>query len=470
MSQHFQYSGWLGGMFLLALCTSANASNESSTVESLDSIISQSSDMPELLMTQPIASSESRSDSKESVTDTVEQQTRPLDKKLSNPVSENILKNKLNRAQEELSQQKTQIRILTKDLNEAANKISAINKQHVDDQQLATSLAQEKENVKVLTQKLDDANGTIRELRINKDSNNSQVEESRKALQQSENRINILKSQLSEITAKQIDTSLELAKANALENQTISKLKSDLEESNDNANKKGQELVLLTKKNKESEKEFSDLKAGLLVSPPDTDEEKKAYSLGANWGQEIIDALNQLENNHVKLNLQQVSSGVNDAIKNELKLPRESIAKILTELTLFVSGNSDDAKRKPDDSFTSAFVKTKGVKKSPMGYYYLIQEKGTSTIKDSDVVEVTVKESLPDGKVIKDMAETGRTLTLPLDKFPPLFSSAIGLIGDQGKIKMVVPPELAYGEQGRPPEIPPASTMVYEVTVKAHQK
>lgn len=30
---------------------------------------------------------------------------------------------------------------------------------------------------------------------------------------------------------------------------------------------------------------------------------------------------------------------------------------------------------------------------------------------------------------------------------------------------MAVPPELAYGAQGRPPEIPPSSTMVYEITV-----
>ncbi|MNF15415.1 putative FKBP-type peptidyl-prolyl cis-trans isomerase [compost metagenome] len=38
-------------------------------------------------------------------------------------------------------------------------------------------------------------------------------------------------------------------------------------------------------------------------------------------------------------------------------------------------------------------------------------------------------------------------------------------INKQGRLQMVVPPELAYGEEGSTPDIPPNATMVYDIQV-----
>jgi len=96
--------------------------------------------------------------------------------------------------------------------------------------------------------------------------------------------------------------------------------------------------------------------------------------------------------------------------------------------------------------------------------------KGETKIKGSDTVALTMRESLVNGKVINDMAEKGTVLTLPLDRFPPLFKSAISKVNNLGELRIVVPPELAYGEAGNMPDIPPHSTMIYDIKIVGMKK
>ncbi|MBB3324128.1 FKBP-type peptidyl-prolyl cis-trans isomerase [Atlantibacter sp. RC6] len=105
------------------------------------------------------------------------------------------------------------------------------------------------------------------------------------------------------------------------------------------------------------------------------------------------------------------------------------------------------------------------MKRASLGYYYLIVDKGTGKIKNNDTVAVTMRESLPNGKVINDMSKKGSVLALPLNQFPPLFKSAISQVNNHGELRIVVPPELAYGEKGSMPDIPPNSTMIYDIKV-----
>jgi epidermal growth factor receptor substrate 15 len=201
------------------------------------------------------------------------------------------------------------------------------------------------------------------------------------------------------------------------------------------------------------------------VAPaPKSADEIRDYALGASWAQEMLGMMEQKAKLGYAIGYQQVLSGAADMFNNNLQVGHDQLAASLKALYADSAGK-EQAKTPKGSAWVSAFREQPGVKKAAMGYDYLIADRGKGKIKRDSVVSIVVRESLTNGKVINDMLEKGTVLTLPLGKYPPLFKSAISLLGDKGEIRLVVPPSLAYGEKGRAPDIPPNSTMVYDVKV-----
>ncbi|EIL1430984.1 FKBP-type peptidyl-prolyl cis-trans isomerase, partial [Escherichia coli] len=59
-----------------------------------------------------------------------------------------------------------------------------------------------------------------------------------------------------------------------------------------------------------------------------------------------------------------------------------------------------------------------------------------------------------------------RVISQVLGEYPPLFREALMLMKNHGTMELVVPPELAYGDEGYPPKVPPGATMVYTLRVE----
>src|SRR3954451_10445398 len=83
--------------------------------------------------------------------------------------------------------------------------------------------------------------------------------------------------------------------------------------------------------------------------------------------------------------------------------------------------------------------------------------------KATDQVKVHYEGRLIDGKVFDSSIQRGEPTTFPLNGVIPCWTEAVQLMKVGGKSKVVCPSELAYGERGAPPQIPPGSTLIFEV-------
>ena len=159
------------------------------------------------------------------------------------------------------------------------------------------------------------------------------------------------------------------------------------------------------------------------------DDQKSAYALGASLGRYMENSLKEQEKLGIKLDKDQLIAGVQDAFADKSKLSDQE----------------------------------KGVKTSSTGLVYQVVEAGKGEApKDSDTVVVNYKGTLIDGKEFDNSYTRGEPLSFRLDGVIPGWTEGLKNIKKGGKIKLVIPPELAYGKAGVP-GIPPNSTLVFDV-------
>ena len=196
--------------------------------------------------------------------------------------------------------------------------------------------------------------------------------------------------------------------------------------------------------------------------------ERQTYAAGISLGQDILNLLNERKMWGVDVDNKIILAGIIDTFTGQPQLAKDELRAALQESEKAANTAREKAMLvliKKDEAFIDHFKKQKGTLQSPSGFWYRVEHVGDSPVEDNAIVEIVVKESLTDGTVIQDMDLSGKVLSQPLEAYPPLFREAIGYLRNHGSVTLVVPPELAYGEAGYPPRIPPRATMIYELRV-----
>jgi FKBP-type peptidyl-prolyl cis-trans isomerase FklB len=116
------------------------------------------------------------------------------------------------------------------------------------------------------------------------------------------------------------------------------------------------------------------------------------------------------------------------------------------------------------DKFRAENKKRKGVKELPNGIQYEVLKEGKGDKpKVTDKVTVHYHGTLVDGTVFDSSVKRGEPASFPLNGVIKGWQEVLPMMPVGAKWKVVIPPELAYGDRGAGKAIGPNSTLVFEI-------
>jgi FKBP-type peptidyl-prolyl cis-trans isomerase FkpA len=193
-----------------------------------------------------------------------------------------------------------------------------------------------------------------------------------------------------------------------------------------------------------------------------TDEQKTLYALG------LILSQNLASFNLGAADLDAVKAGITDGVlKKDPKVPLSEWGPRIQGLQASRLAVVAAAERKSGEAFLAKAAAEKGATKTASGLIITMLTTGTGPApKASDTVKVHYQGTLADGTVFDSSVQRGEPITLPLaGGIIKCWSEGVPLMKVGGKSRLVCPPDLAYGDQGRPPRIKPGATLVFEIEV-----
>ncbi len=104
-------------------------------------------------------------------------------------------------------------------------------------------------------------------------------------------------------------------------------------------------------------------------------------------------------------------------------------------------------------------------KKTASGLYYVVEKEGTGAqAVAGKTVSVHYTGTLADGKKFDSSYDRNQPITFPLGQGQVIkgWDEGIALMKVGSKLKLIIPYNLAYGEQGFPPVIPSKATLIFD--------
>ncbi len=202
------------------------------------------------------------------------------------------------------------------------------------------------------------------------------------------------------------------------------------------------------------------------AAPPPTaatalsEDEKTLYALGAMIGQKFAGPM-RCSDKELEVLLRGVKA---TARGGQPEFPVDGYAQKFDALarSRAMAGAADNKAQAA--SFRDAAATETGAVKFASGLVYRTMTPGSGkSPKATDVVRVHYHGTLPDGKVFDSSVKRGQPVEFALNGVIPCWTEGVQRMKVGEKARLVCPSEIAYGDDGRGPDIPPGATLVFEV-------
>lgn len=200
------------------------------------------------------------------------------------------------------------------------------------------------------------------------------------------------------------------------------------------------------------------------VAPMD-DKQKLSYVLGSNTAR-------SLQNKQIEIDPAAFLRGMNDALSNQKSAVTEAEAlevqrKLTTDLQARAEAQAEAlsaANIQAGKNFILNYKKDAKAVSLDNGMLYKVLTAGTGaspTIDSTVVAHYTGK--LVDGRVFDSSVQRGQPATFPLKNVIKGWQEIVPMMKIGSKWEVVIPPQMAYGEEGPGGIIGPNSTLVFEI-------
>lgn len=208
--------------------------------------------------------------------------------------------------------------------------------------------------------------------------------------------------------------------------------------------------------------------SGAAEPEPKTEAEKALYSLGVVQGQSLLRyRMSKEEFDFWMAGLQDAYAKRPPKVDIVVWRPKvEPLLRARTEMTLV-------EQRKLGQEFLAKIATEDGIQKTSSGLLYKMLQEGTGIPPGrDDRVRVNYSGKLVDGTEFDSSANHGGPVTLEVKKVVRCWGEGLQLMKEGSKARLYCPPEIAYGDMGARPFVPPGATLVFDVDllkVEKHQ-
>ena len=196
--------------------------------------------------------------------------------------------------------------------------------------------------------------------------------------------------------------------------------------------------------------------------------QKASYGVGMNVGKSFKSDL-------IDLDLEAFMTGFKDGLAGkESAVSAQDMEKAMAELRADVTKRTDErmtTNKKAGEEFLAKNKTAKDVKTLESGVQYVVEKEGTGPMpKATDTVKVHYRGTLIDGTEFDSSIKRNEPAVFPVNGVIRGWTEALQKMKVGSKWKVFIPSDLAYGDQGQAPVIPPASVLIFDIELLGIEK